>query len=85
MRGLAIITTLALLGSVGCDKKEAPPPAVDTAAATPTPAPATAAPEASVDASSLPVEEQFEADAEQEITTANLEQKLDELEKEIGD
>ena len=48
--------------------------------------PAAAAPAAEpvVDVASLPVEEQYEADADKEITAGNLTAKLDELEKEIA-
>lgn len=79
---------LALLTLAACDKKEAP--AADTsekpstAATPPTPAPAPAAAAAPVDVDSLAVEEDFEADAEKELTSANLNAKLDELEKEIS-
>jgi len=37
-----------------------------------------------VDVDTLPVEEDFEADAEKELTVANLSAKLDELDKEIS-
>ena len=84
---LAVLFAAAL--SLGCEKKETPAPASEPSAA-PAAAPVAAAPaipaatEPAVDASTLPVEEQFEADAEQEITAANLSQKLDELEKELS-
>jgi hypothetical protein len=71
-----------------CEKKEAPP---STDSAKPlASAEATAAPTAVavappvVDVTTLPVEEDFEADAEKELTVANLSAKLDELEKEIS-
>lgn len=73
--------------SLGCEKKEAPPvteppvPAATPAAVAPA---VPAATEPAVDVATLPVEEQYEADAEQEITAANVQQKLDELEKEIS-
>jgi hypothetical protein len=51
-------------------------------AASAVPAAAPAA-EATVDVASLPVEEQYEAEAEKELTADNLSAKLDELEKEI--
>jgi hypothetical protein len=77
--------TLGTLGA--CDKKETPPTeSTEQKAATPTPpapAPVAAAAEPKVDIDSLPVEEEFEADAEKELTAANLNAKLDELEKEI--
>ncbi|MDQ2642643.1 MAG: hypothetical protein M3020_02420 [Myxococcota bacterium] len=58
----------------------APAPAelnTNIAAATPEPAPV-------VDVESLPVEEQFEQEAEKDLTPQNLVAKLDEIEKEIG-
>jgi hypothetical protein len=84
--GLVALLVCSAL-SIGCDKKEAPPPASEPPTAPPAPVAATPAPAAAdpvVDASTLPVEEQYEADAEKEISTANLEQKLDELEKELA-
>lgn len=92
MRRIIAICALGLLSLTACEKKEAPtatPP--EPAAATPPPpaAPAAsiaaaAATEPVVDVNSLPVEEQYEADAEKEITADNLTAKLDELEKEIA-
>ena len=79
---------LISLSLAGCDKKEAP-----TSADTPKPSAtveATAAPTAVaaeppvVDVATLPVEEDFEADAEKELTAANLSAKLDDLDKEIS-
>lgn len=74
--------SLALL--IGCDKKEDPLPTapLDTAvpAAVPIPA-AVAAP--TVDLEKVPVEEQFEKDVEAEVTPANFEKQLDDLEKEL--
>ena len=77
---------LALATLAACDKKEtAPVEATEQASATPPAAPApVAATPPPVDVDSLPVEEQFEADAEKELTAANLNAKLDELEKEIN-
>jgi hypothetical protein len=79
---------IALVTCVACDKKEPAPADVaekPTAAAVPAESPPTAAatPPA-VDIDSLPVEEEFEATAEKELTSANLNAKLDELEKEIS-
>ena len=78
---------LTLCFAFGCEKKETPPPASEAAtAAVPTAeAPVAAAPTPPpVDAASLPVEEQYEAEAEQELSAANLQEKLDALEKEIA-
>jgi hypothetical protein len=80
---LLVLTTLA-----ACDKKEAAPAEVaeKPSATEPGPAapPPVAAAQPTVDVDSLPVEEEFEADAEKELTAANLNAKLDELEKEIS-
>jgi hypothetical protein len=79
---------LMCLAVLACDKKEAP---VSTGSATASsPVEAKAAPSAiavsppPVDVGTLPVEEDFEADAEKELTAANLSAKLDELDKEIS-
>jgi hypothetical protein len=37
-----------------------------------------------VDVDTLPVEEDFEADAEKELTVANLSAKLDDIEREVS-
>lgn len=91
MRLNVALVALGLLSLTACEKKEAPAPAPsEAAAATPPPAApaapiaAAAATEPVVDVNSLPVEEQYEADAEKEITADNLTAKLDELEKEIA-
>jgi hypothetical protein len=80
---LLVLVTLA-----ACDKKEAPPAEVTEKPTAAEPSPAAPAPVAAtqpaVDVDSLPVEEQFEAEAEKELTAANLTAKLDELEKEIS-
>jgi predicted outer membrane protein len=89
MHRMMTLAALGLLTLSACEKKEAPAPAPETTAATPpaasaVPAAAAPAPEPVVDVASLPVEEQYEADADKEITAANLSTKLDELEKEIA-
>lgn len=89
MHRMMTLAALGLLTLGACEKKEAPAPAPETTAATPpaasaVPAAAAPAPEPVVDVASLPVEEQYEADADKEITAANLTAKLDELEKEIA-
>jgi hypothetical protein len=85
MRLVVALSALCFVAALGCDKKEAPPvPAEPPVAAAPAPASTPAAAEPVVDVDSLPVEEQYEAEAETEITAANLTAKLDELEKEIS-
>jgi len=79
---------LMFLTLAACDKKEAP---VAMDSANPRAAPeVTAAPPAVamappvVDIETLPVEEDFEADAEKELTVANVNTKLDALDKEMS-
>lgn len=87
MSRVFVVSVVALLGLGACEKKEAPvQPAEETKVAAPqTPAAPPPAPvaEPTIDASTLPVEEQYEADAEQEITVDNVAAKVAELEKEI--
>ena len=89
MRSMVWAAALTLLVALGCEKKEAPAatapeaaPATTAAVPVPAPLPAAAA-EPVVEVDSLPVEEQYEAEAEQEITASNLTTKIDELEKEL--
>ena len=87
MRLVTALSALCIVAALGCDKKEAPPAPAEPPVASATPAPAAtpaAAAEPVVDVDSLPVEEQYEAEAETEITAANLTTKLDELEKELS-
>ena len=88
MRHVLVLSALLGACAVGCEKKEPPPapasepaPAANAAPAAVTPV---AAAEPVIDVDSLPVEEQYEAEAEKEITAANLTAKLDELEKELA-
>jgi hypothetical protein len=71
-----------------CKKEEPPPPAppseVNVVPPASEPAKTTPAAAAPVDVENLPVEEDFEEQAEKDVTAANLNQKLDELEKEIA-
>ena len=84
-----ILVSLAVLTLVACEKKEetattpSAEPAATTAAPEPTPAAAVAA-APQIDLETLPTEEEFEEEAEKEITPANLEKKLDDIEKEIS-
>ena len=86
---IELCVVLAMWSLAACNKKEeaAPTEVVEKpsagAPAPPAPPVAAATPPV-VDVDSLPVEEEFEADAEKELTTANLNAKLDELEKEIS-
>jgi hypothetical protein len=88
MRRLIALCALGLLSLSACDKQEAPAPAATEAASAPAAPPTAAAPapapEPVVDVATLPVEEQYEADAEKQITASNLSAQLDALEKEIA-
>jgi hypothetical protein len=85
---LCLLLAASSLSLAACNKKEETPAPAASEATTATPAPVAAAPavpaEPVVDVASLPVEEQYEADAETEITPDNVQAKLDELEKEIA-
>jgi hypothetical protein len=85
MRECGVLLAISLLSA--CDKKEAPPADVTaspTAEAVAPPPPLAAAKAAvAVDLNTLPVEEDFESEAETELTQANLSTELDQLEKEI--
>ncbi|HYQ43562.1 MAG TPA: hypothetical protein VER11_16385 [Polyangiaceae bacterium] len=83
------VATLCLTVAA-CEKKDAPASADSAkssntveAPAAPSAVPVAVAPPV-VDVSTLPVEEDFEADAEKELTVANLSAKLDDLDKEIS-
>jgi hypothetical protein len=84
-----VLLSLAILSIAACEKKEeastptAEASAATTAAPEPTPAAAVAA-APQIDLETLPTEEDFEEEAEKEITPVNLEKKLDDLEKEIS-
>ena len=83
-----VILVSLCLALAACDKKEAPTD-TDSAKAsaaterTAAPSLAPAAPP-TVDVDTLPVEEDFEADAEKELTVANLSAKLDDIEREVS-
>jgi hypothetical protein len=85
---LNLCFALAIVTLAACNKQEAAPTEAEkpsaAAATPPAPAPVAAATPPAVDVDSLPVEEEFEGDAEKELTSANLNAKLDELEKEIS-
>lgn len=85
----ALFLALALFGLslAACEKKETPPPAASAASPTsPTsPAATTVAAATAEDRDEMPVEEDFEDEAEQKITAQNAEAELDKLEKEISE
>jgi hypothetical protein len=87
MRLITALSALCLVAALGCEKKETAPTPAEQPATAASPAPAStpaAVAEPVIDLDSLPVEEQYEAEAEKEITAANLTAKLDELEKELS-
>jgi hypothetical protein len=82
-RSIVILATVLLLA---CKKEEPPPaPAAEPTPVATVPAAAPAAPaEPVVDLDKVPVEEDFEEEAEKEVTPATLLKTVDELEKEIS-
>jgi hypothetical protein len=83
------LLSLVILALVACEKKDeaatAPSAEATTTTAAPEPTPAAAVAAApQIDLETLPTEEDFEEEAEKEITPVNLEKKLDDLEKEIS-
>jgi hypothetical protein len=92
LRGRLWRIALIALCAVGCERKSEPPPPAATVATPSTepaqPAAPAAAPlgaAAPAPADGIPTEEDFEEQAEREISAANLEAELDKLEREIGD
>jgi hypothetical protein len=74
---------------VACKKEEPAPAPPEQAAPVAPPAqsstmPAAVAAEPPIDLGSVPVEEDFEEEAEKDITASNVEKKVDELEKEMS-
>jgi len=87
-KGLASASMLLVLG-LGCGSGERPkaepaPPAEPPAVAAPSP-PAESPPvELQPSSDELPVEEDFEAEAEQQISAENLRAELDAIERELA-
>jgi len=85
-----LLPVLALALFVACEKKEETPattPTTEPATQQTTPTPQATTPTltaTSIDVNTIPVSEEFEEEAAKEITAANLEQKLETLEKEIS-
>jgi len=85
-----VLIGAALLTLAACEKKEETTTTTaentaTTATATTTTTPAAAvATTTAIDLETVPTEEEFEEEAEKEITPANFEKKLDDLEKEIS-
>ncbi len=91
MKKLAIITCLGLFLAMGCDDKGKAPTETATTAAATKAATATAKTTAvaadkpdPLDKEDIPVAADYEDKAEKEVTEANLNDKLAELEKELG-
>ena len=83
-RVLFLALGLSLVG-IACDKKESA--AASTSATDPGTAASATTAEAptAADESDIPTEQDFEDEAETQITASNLETELDNLEKEIGE
>ena len=88
-RLLGLGLALCIAGTA-CDKKEEPTSRAATAPSNAAPTSTTIdtagteQPVAATDESDIPTEQDFEDEAETEITASNLETELDNLEKEIG-
>jgi len=86
----AIVLGLSALFLLACEETPAPAPAASakpvtaTSAAAPPKLTITPVVNAEVTDEALPTIEDFEDEADKEITTANLEKELEALEKEIG-
>lgn len=87
----ATCLAVAIAALAGCEKPAPPapaaPPATPAAPAPPPPAPVTtqaATPPSAVQLEAVPAREDFEEEAETQITPANLEKQLEALEKELA-
>ena len=82
---LCISIVMLLVFTMACSKKTASAPAAPatTSAEPATPPPAPAAAQAPLSELEIPVEADFEEEAEGAINAANYQQALDELEKEL--
>ena len=87
------LLALVALAALGCDRKGEPPPpptppvqTTSTQVAPPgSPSAALADTASAVQADAIPTEEDFEEEAEREISADNLEAELDKLEREIAE
>jgi hypothetical protein len=86
-----LVIGLSAAGLVLACQSQAPAPPAESKPASPAAAPAApvaiapaVAPEPEIDLESLPAEEDFEEEAELKITSKNLEQELQQLEKELA-
>jgi hypothetical protein len=80
---------LLALAALGCSRKSEPPPPAASVEAPTTQVPPPGTPSAvpadtAATQVEIPTEEDFEEEAEREITAENLEAELDKLEREIG-
>ena len=81
MKRAFMITVVLALFAGACEEDKPPPPPAPTAKPSATSAELT---DEQLDKEPIPVEEDFLADAEQQITEDNLDDAVAELEKEIG-
>ena len=87
-RGLSAVLCACALAAPGCSNDERPP-AEPAPVAAPNPAPAPAAAPAAAEppdptADELPLQEDFESEAEQQITEDNFKTELDAIDKEMS-
>jgi hypothetical protein len=85
--GVATLLASLVLGACSQSKPEAPAPAEQAAPATPAPSEPAPMPapraEREPTPDELPVQEDFQAEADQQITASNLKTELDDLQKQI--
>jgi hypothetical protein len=79
-----IVAALVALAVSGCQDKPDTPAASQPASASPRQASPASTSAAALADDAVPTEEDFEQEAEKEISEANLEGELEKLEKEIG-
>lgn len=83
LAGVCLLSAGAL-GLLGCESEKPAQPAASAPAAPAEVKPATVKAPEPVSLDSIPAEEDFEEEAMKEVTSANMEERLDSLEKEIG-
>lgn len=82
-RWLLVFSACSTLAFVACRDKEAPKETAEIPVVPTAPPPPPPAPPAAPELPAPPTEEDFEEEAAQQITSKNLEQELDKLEREL--